>query len=56
MVGYSQSYKGCIIKVVDGDMCFFQTANETLKVRMFGIDAPEGNQPYGKESREINLK
>jgi len=27
-----------------------------LKVRMFGIDALEGNQPYGKESREVNLK
>ena len=55
-VGYSQSYKGKITKVVDGDTYFFQTTNETLKVRMFGIDAPEGNQPFGKESKEFMSK
>jgi micrococcal nuclease len=53
LTGYSQSYKGKITKVIDGDTYFFQTANETLKVRSFGIDAPEGNQPFGKESREF---
>jgi micrococcal nuclease len=47
---YSQTYNGKIIKVVDGDTFFFQTSNGTLKVRSFGIDAPEGNQPFGKES------
>ena len=52
-ISYSQSYKGKITKVVDGDTYFFQTTNETLKVRMFGIDAPEGNQPFGKESKEF---
>jgi micrococcal nuclease len=49
-LGYSQTYNGKIIKVVDGDTYFFQTASETLKVRWFGIDAPEGNQPFGNES------
>jgi endonuclease YncB( thermonuclease family) len=49
--GYSQTYKGKIIKVVDGDTYFFQTGIKTLKVRMFGIDAPEGNQPFGEASR-----
>jgi micrococcal nuclease len=53
---YSQSYKGMIIRVVDGDTYFFQTANGTLKVRSFGIDAPEGNQPFGKESRDFISK
>jgi endonuclease YncB( thermonuclease family) len=37
----SQSYKGKIIKVIDGDTYLFQTANGTLKVKAFGIDAPE---------------
>jgi micrococcal nuclease len=50
---YSQSYKGSITKVVDGDTYFFQTANETFKVRMFGTDAPENNQPYSKESADF---
>jgi micrococcal nuclease len=56
VIGNAQSYKGKITKVVDGDTYFFQTANETLKVRMFGIDAPEGNQPFGKESKEFISK
>ncbi len=54
--GYSQTYKGKIIKVVDGDTYFFQTGNRILKVRSFGIDAPEGNQPFGKESAEFLSK
>jgi micrococcal nuclease len=49
-IGYSQTYKGKIIQVVDGDTYFFQSGREKLKVRMFGIDAPEGNQPFGQES------
>jgi micrococcal nuclease len=56
VTGHSQTYKGKITKVVDGDTYFFQTANGTLKVRMFGIDAPEGNQPFGKESMEYISK
>jgi endonuclease YncB( thermonuclease family) len=53
VAGFSQTYKGKIIKVVDGDTYFFKTDRETLKVRMFGVDAPEGNQPFGKESMEF---
>ena len=56
VIGFAQSYQGKITKVVDGDTYFFQTANETLKVRMFGIDAPEGNQSFGKESKEFISK
>ena len=51
--GYSQSYNGKITEVVDGDTYFFKTATGSVKVRMFGIDAPEGNQPFGKESAEF---
>ncbi len=53
MVGYSQSYQGSISRVVDGDTYVFQTNEGSFKVRMFGIDAPEGNQPYGRESAKF---
>jgi micrococcal nuclease len=56
VMGYSQTYKGKITEVIDGDTYFFQTASEKLKVRMFGIDAPEGNQPFGKESKDFISK
>jgi len=54
--GYSQTYKGKITKVVDGDTYFFQTGNKIIKIRMFGIDAPEGNQPFGEASKEFISK
>jgi endonuclease YncB( thermonuclease family) len=54
--GYSQEYEGTIIRVIDGDTYIFLTANGSFTVRMYGIDAPEHDQPYGKESSEFLSK
>jgi micrococcal nuclease len=51
--GYSQSYNGTIIRVIDGDTLVFQTENGSFIVRMFGTDAPERDQPYSKESADF---
>ena len=51
--GYSQSYDGTIIRIIDGDTFVFQTEDGSLKVRMFGTDAPERDQPYSKESADF---
>jgi endonuclease YncB( thermonuclease family) len=48
---FSQDYSGTIIYVLDGDTFVFQTENGSLRVRMFGIDAPEKSQEYGQESK-----
>ncbi len=40
----------------DGDTCKFKVQNNTLNVRLSGIDAPEINQPLGKESRNFLFK
>lgn len=53
MFGYSQSYNGTIIRIIDGDTFVFQTEEGSLKVRMFGTDAPERDQPYSKESADF---
>jgi micrococcal nuclease len=50
LVGYSQTYQGSIIRVIDGDTYVFQTEEGSFVVRMQGIDAPERDQPYSKES------
>jgi len=34
----------------DGDTCRVQTSNGVIKVRLDGIDAPEADQPFGRES------
>ncbi len=43
---------GKVIRVSDGDtLTLLTAAHEKLQIRLEGIDAPEMDQPYGKESR-----
>ena len=51
--GYSQTYTGTIIRVIDGDTFVFQTEEGSFTVRMQGTDAPERDQPYSKESADF---
>ncbi|MGI9329038.1 MAG: thermonuclease family protein [Pseudomonadales bacterium] len=44
---------GTIARVVDGDSIVLETsAGEQLEIRLFGIDAPEHDQPYGTEAKQ----
>jgi endonuclease YncB( thermonuclease family) len=47
----SQKYAGTILRVIDGDTFIFQTDEGNLRIRMFGIDAPEKSQEFGLESK-----
>jgi endonuclease YncB( thermonuclease family) len=49
-IGYSQSYNGIIIRIIDGDTFVFQTEEGSLTIRMYGTDAPERDQQYSEES------
>ncbi len=42
---------GVVVSVADGDTLRLQTDRTRLKVRLWGIDAPERAQPYGKASQ-----
>ena len=54
--GYSQKYNGTIIRVIDGDTYVFLTKTGSFTVRMLGIDAPERDQPFSRESSEFLSK
>jgi len=54
--GFSQEVKGTIIRIIDGDTYVFLTTNGSITVRMYGIDAPERDQPFSKESSEFLSK
>ena len=43
-----------VLRVIDGDTIEFlnNQENKIYKLRLFGIDAPESKQSYGKESKE----
>lgn len=47
--------QGEIIKVYDGDTITLFENQEKVKIRLYGLDAPELNQSFGKEAREYLL-
>ncbi|TLD95398.1 thermonuclease family protein [Helicobacter jaachi] len=52
----SQRLQGTIIKVADGDTLTLQNnENQKIKIRLYGIDAPESKQSYGKEAKDFLL-
>ena len=43
---------GKVIRVSDGDTILIQSGSQKIRVRMYGIDAPELKQKYGEESKK----
>ena len=41
---------GNVVGVHDGDTLTLRTANETLEMRLFGIDTPELGKPFGNNA------
>lgn len=52
----TQELKAQVLKVSDGDTMTFLDNGKKLKVRLFGIDAPESKQSFGDKSQENLLK
>lgn len=44
---------GKVVSVHDGDTITILVEKEQVKIRLFGIDAPELKQPYGKKSKQF---
>lgn len=44
------AWLGTVVKVSDGDTIWVETEKQATKIRLYGIDAPESNQPYGAEA------
>jgi micrococcal nuclease len=49
--GYIETYKGRVISVSDGDSVTVKAKGKKIKLRLFGVDAPEKKQSYGKEAK-----
>lgn len=48
--------KATLVKCNDGDTCRFKVDGKIINVRFSSIDAPESDQPYGKEAKLYLLK
>ena len=44
---------GTVLRVSDGDTIRVRVDKEEIKVRLYGIDAPESKQPGGREATEF---
>lgn len=44
---------GKVVSIHDGDTITILQGKQQIKVRLFGIDAPELKQPYGKKSKQF---
>lgn len=44
-----------VVRVIDGDTLDVLVQGRLTKVRLFGVDAPELNQPFGKEARQATV-
>lgn len=55
---YAKDYHAVLIRVIDGDTIVIANieTREKIRVRLYGIDCPEMNQPYGVEAKEILIK
>lgn len=50
---FCQDVTGIVLRVQDGDSFQLMTPDSIYKVRFFGIDCPELNQPYGEAARDF---
>lgn len=50
---YANQFNAKVIKVIDGDTLIVTTANVKMKIRLWGIDCPEYNQPYGLAAKKF---
>lgn len=44
---------GKVVSIHDGDTITVLQGKQQIKVRLYGIDAPELKQPYGKKSKQF---
>lgn len=50
---YAENNQVSVVSIQDGDTVTVKTkSNKKIKIRMYGIDAPELSQSYGKKSKE----
>lgn len=48
----AESFEAKVLAVMDGDTVFVKSGPFKAKLRLVNVDAPEKDQPYGKQSQE----
>ncbi len=45
-----------VVSVIDGDSILVKKAEQKIQIRLWGIDAPEKNQPFSYEAKRLTRK
>ncbi len=53
MCGQAVAWQGKVVRVLDGDSILVKRAGRIYEIRLYGIDAPEYRQPFGKQAGRI---
>ncbi|MCF6205121.1 MAG: thermonuclease family protein [Methylococcaceae bacterium] len=48
----AETFKSKVVDITDGDTFTVVVDNQTIKIRMYGIDAPEIGQPFGQRAKD----
>lgn len=48
-----EPFSGTVRKVIDGDSLLIAAGGRSVEVRLYGVDAPEYNQPYSADAKEF---
>jgi endonuclease YncB( thermonuclease family) len=47
------SFEAKVVKIIDGDtITALDDQNTSIKIRLYGIDAPESKQAFGQKAKE----
>lgn len=52
-VGQGRAQEGQVVAVLDGDTIEVMEQGKAVRIRLYGVDAPEKSQPYGMQAKKF---
>jgi endonuclease YncB( thermonuclease family) len=52
----AETITGTVVRISDGDSLHIKHGDETVKIRLYGVDCPESDQPYGLAAKRFTAR